>query len=166
MSRRTTVTAQKLYKCGYVIELSPGAAWRSSVWTVCQQQIWLHTAEERVGAQRSEASFPNNLGQLCFQAAAEGTLASVCEWQWRACCAALPSADGVVPGSELSMNPKIMVHKEVLQAEAVLLLLRADLYYIYTLMGRCKKSKPSWLYRNLDDASTCYCGCVTSFASA
>lgn len=55
----------------------------------------------------------------------------------------MPSADGVVPGSELSMNPKIMVHKEVLQAEAVLLLLRADLYYIYTLMGRCKKSKPS-----------------------
>lgn len=53
----------------------------------------------------------------------------------------MPSADGVVPGSELSMNPKIMVHNRVLQAEAVLLL-RVELCYIYTLMGRCKKSKP------------------------
>lgn len=41
------------------------------------------------------------------------------------CCLALcceQTADGVVPGSGLSMNAKIIAHKEVLQAEAMLLL--------------------------------------------
>lgn len=41
------------------------------------------------------------------------------------CCFALyceQPADGVVPGSGLSMNAKIIDHKEVLQDEAALLL--------------------------------------------
>lgn len=41
------------------------------------------------------------------------------------CCLALhceQPADGVVPGSGLSMNAKIIAHKEVLQDEATVLL--------------------------------------------
>lgn len=140
-----TVTDQRLNKPSKVLTLN--AAWRSSMWNVWVSAADLSTCS--LGGAEVRASF---LNYLCaarqtvayFHAAAEGTL-DLCVWvavKGLQCCLALcceQTADGVVPGSGLSMNAKIIAHKEVLQAVAMLLLRVEPHSIIFT---RYKKSIP------------------------